>query len=130
MSCRSAIRNIFISIFLIKEIFVTSLQSFLVFLGPGLRLVDGVDMLPELGHVVVVLRSQGGQATLLLDVGVLELLVPLLVEVHLGAGVGASLVKTTTKIFLFINSFVNVSLGHGDLVLVLHPARLEAPTGQ
>ena len=55
----------------------TSLQSSLVFLSLGFGLVDGVDLLAELGHVVVVLRSEGGQGALLLDVELLQLLLQL-----------------------------------------------------
>merc|ERR1719471_1872421 len=49
-----------------------SLHTGLVLLGLGLVLVDGVNLLAQLSHAVVVLLSQSSQGALMTDVGLLQ----------------------------------------------------------
>merc|ERR1719225_2599776 len=77
-----------------------SLQAGLVLLALHLAGVQVVDLLAQLRHAVVVLHTESGQGALVSDVELLQLApdpgqlgLPLLVELHLGGGVGASLVK-------------------------------------
>merc|ERR1719340_463938 len=77
-----------------------SLHTGLVLLRLGLVLVDGVDLLPELSHAVVVLLSQSSQGALVTDVGLLQvglqlgqLTLSLLVELNLEGGVGPGLLQ-------------------------------------
>merc|ERR1719348_1647205 len=78
-------------------------------------------LLPEVSHGVVVLHAQGSQGALLGNVQLLQLLLqsgqlllPLLVESHLGGSVGACLVKTGANV-------LNVLLQHGAALLSLGP---------
>merc|ERR1719461_464608 len=82
-----------------------SLHTGLVLLGLGLVLVDGVDLLSELRHAVVVLLSEGSKSSFMGDVGLLEialdlgeLSLSLLVELNLGGSVGSSLFKAGSNI--------------------------------
>merc|ERR1719474_1939835 len=77
----------------------------LVLLNLGLHLAQGVDLLSHLSSGVSLLPLQVGEDGLLLDVGLLNVLaqlvhfrLPLLVELHLGGGGTAGLVKTLTKL--------------------------------
>merc|ERR550539_1077955 len=77
-----------------------SLHTSLVLLRLGLVLVDGVDLLPELSHAVVVLLSQSSKGALVTDVGLLQvrlqlgkLTLSLLVELNLEGGVGSGLLQ-------------------------------------
>merc|ERR1719420_29079 len=88
----------------------------------GLVLVEAIDVLAHLSHGVVVLGPHGGQSSLVLDVGLLQLSLelgqlglPLLVELNLGASVGSSFLKTTTEVLNVTgeDSSVLLSLGSG-----------------
>merc|ERR1719297_198197 len=77
-----------------------ALHASLVLLRLGLVLVDGVDLLSQLGHAVVVLLPERGRGALVADVGLLqvrlelgELGLALLVELDLQRGVGAGLLQ-------------------------------------
>merc|ERR1740123_1759921 len=77
-----------------------SLHTGLVLLRLGFVLVDGVDLLTELGHAVVVLLSESSQGALVTNVGLLQvglqlgkLTLALLVELNLEGGVGAGLLQ-------------------------------------
>merc|ERR1719410_3324438 len=77
-----------------------SLHTGLVLLRLGLVLVDGVDLLSQLSHAVVVLLSESGQSSLVTDVRLLQvglelsqLALALLVQLNLESGVGAGLLQ-------------------------------------
>merc|ERR1719284_1291254 len=96
-----------------------TLHGSLVLLSLGLVLVEGINVLSHLGHGVVVLGPHGGQSSLVLDVGLLQLSLelgqlslPLLVELNLGSSVGSSLLKTTTEV-------LNVTGEDGSVLLSL-----------
>merc|ERR1719237_1545921 len=97
------------------------LQSRLVLLRLDLVGVELVDLLAQVRHGVVVLHPQGGQGALLGDVQLLEfglqsgqLALSLLVELHLGGGVGAGLLQAGGDV-------LNVLLQHGAALLGLGP---------
>merc|ERR1719492_207790 len=98
------------------------LQAGLVLLRLDLVGVQLVDLLPEVRHGVVVLHPEGGQGALLGDVELLQLglqsgqlALPLLVELHLGGGVGAGLLQAGGDV-------LDVLLEHGAALLGLGPA--------
>merc|ERR1719188_2920342 len=77
-----------------------SLHTSLVLLRLGLVLVDGVNLLAQLTHAVVVLLPQGSQSSLMGNVGLLQVRLELgkfsftlLVQFHLESSVGSSLFK-------------------------------------
>merc|ERR1719245_394581 len=83
-----------------------SLHASLVLLGLGLVLVDGVNLLAQLSHAVVVLLPESSQSSLVADVGLLEvglqlgqLALTLLVQLNLESGVGASLLQPGANVF-------------------------------
>merc|ERR1719412_2956678 len=98
------------------------LQAGLVLLRLDLVGVQLVDLLAEVRHGVVVLHPEGGQGALLGDVELLQLglqsgqlALPLLVELHLGGGVGAGLLQAGGDV-------LDVLLEHGAALLCLGPA--------
>merc|ERR1719461_1175460 len=116
-----------------------SLHTGLVLLGLGLVLVDGVDLLSELRHAVVVLLSEGSKSSFMGDVGLLEialdlgeLSLSLLVELNLGGSVGSSLFKAGSNILEVTGeeSPILLSLGavgtlNGDFLIELINTGLE-----
>merc|ERR1719492_728502 len=97
------------------------LQSRLVLLRLDLVGIQLVDLLAQVRHGVVVLHPQGGKGTLLGDVQLLQLglqssqlALSLLVELHLGGGVGAGLLQAGGDV-------LNVLLQHGAALLGLGP---------
>merc|ERR1719192_399123 len=95
------------------------LHATLVLLRLHLVAVEAVDVLAKLGHGVVVLHAQGGQGALVGDVELLELRLEaselslsLLVQLHLGRGVGAGLLKPGGNV-------LDVLLQHGAVLLSL-----------
>merc|ERR1719438_163797 len=77
-----------------------TLHTSLVLLRLSLVLVDGVNLLSQLGHAVVVLLPEGGKSSLVGNVGLLEvrlelgkLGLALLVQLDLEGGVGAGLLE-------------------------------------
>merc|ERR1719192_1918353 len=95
------------------------LHASLILLGLHLVAVQAVDVLAKLGHGVVVLHAQGGQGALVGDVQLLELRfeaselsLSLLVQLHLGRGVGAGLLKPGGNV-------LDVLLQHGAVLLGL-----------
>merc|ERR1719328_761893 len=82
-----------------------SLHTSLVLLRLGLVLVDGVNLLAQLAHAVVVLLSQSSQSSLMGNVGLLQVRLKLskfsftlLVQFHLESGVGSSLFKSGANV--------------------------------
>merc|ERR1719297_534908 len=95
------------------------LKSRLVLLRLDLVGVEAVNLLTEVGHGVVVLHAESSEGSLLSNVELLELSLEsselsltLLVELNLGGGVGASLLKTGGDV-------LNVLLEHGAGLLSL-----------
>merc|ERR1719191_1045147 len=95
------------------------LQARLVLLRLDLVSIQLVDLLAQVRHGVVVLHPQGGQGALLGDVELLQLglqsgqlALSLLVELHLGGGVGAGLLQAGGDV-------LNVLLQHGAALLGL-----------
>merc|ERR1719297_61271 len=95
------------------------LKSRLVLLRLDLVGIEAVNLLTEVGHGVVVLHAESSKGSLLSNVELLELSLEsaelsltLLVELNLGGGVGASLLKTGGDVF-------NVLLEHGAGLLSL-----------
>merc|ERR1719464_965093 len=75
-----------------------SLHASLVLLTLGLVFVDPVNLVAQLSHAVVVLLAESGQGALVGNVGLIQvslqldqLSLALLVQLNLGAGVGANL---------------------------------------
>merc|ERR1712240_701681 len=104
----------------------------LVLLNLGLHLAQGVDLLGHLSSGVSLLPLQVGEDGLLLDVGLLHVLaqlvhfgLALLVELHLGGGGTAGLIKTLTKLVDLPGKVRPLPLGLGaglaiSLKLLLH----------
>merc|ERR1719191_2013639 len=97
------------------------LQARLVLLRLDLVSIQLVDLLAEVGHGVVVLHPESGQGALLGDVELLQLCLQsgqlslsLLVELHLGGGVGAGLLQAGGNV-------LDVLLEHGAALLGLGP---------
>merc|ERR1719336_1060876 len=95
----------------------------LVLLGLGLVLVQAINLLTHLSHGVVVLLAESGKGALVGDVSLLELALELqelslalLVQLNLGAGVGASLLKTTAKVLDVTGQSRAVLLGLGPVL--------------
>merc|ERR1712012_1209548 len=116
-----------------------SLHASLVLLRIGLVLVDGVDLLAQLRHAVVVLLSESGQSSLVSNVGLLQvalqlgqLRLALLVELNLESSVGSSLLQTGANVLQVTRqqSSVLLSLGavttlHIDLLIQLIHTNLQ-----
>merc|ERR1719236_132341 len=103
-----------------------ALHASLVLLRLGLVLVDGVNLLSQLGHAVVVLLPERGQGALVADVGLLqvrlelgELGLALLVELDLQRGVGAGLLQPGADVLQVAGQQAAVLLGLGA-VATLH----------
>merc|ERR1719230_2448847 len=104
----------------------------LVLLNLGLHLAKSIDLLSHLSRGIALLSLQVGEDGLLLDVGLLHVLpqlgnlgLPLLVELHLGGGGAAGLVKTLTKLVDLPGQVRPLPLGLGaslalGLQLLLH----------
>merc|ERR1719260_503676 len=104
----------------------------LILLNLGLHLAQGVDLLGHLSSGVSLLPLQVGEDGLLLDVGLLNVLaqlvhfrLALLVELNLGGGGTAGLVKTLTKLVDLPGKVGPLPLGLGaglalGLQLLLH----------
>merc|ERR1719204_1672931 len=104
----------------------------LVLLNLGLHLAKSVDLLGHLSRGIALLPLQVGEDGLLLDVGLLDVLpelgnlgLPLLVELHLGGGGTAGLVKALTKLVNLPGKVGPLPLGLGaglalGLQLLLH----------
>merc|ERR1719402_462402 len=82
------------------------LHTSLVLLGLGLHLVKAINLLTKLSHVVVVLLAESSKGSLMGNVGLLKLSLelgklslPLLVQLNLGGGVVASILKLLAKVF-------------------------------
>merc|ERR1719479_108243 len=115
------------------------LHAGLVLLTLGLVLVDGVDLLAQLGHAVVVLLSQSSQGALVTDVGLLQvglqlgqLALALLVELNLEGGVGPGLLQPGADVLQVPGQEAAVLLGlaavaalHVDLLVKLVHTDLE-----
>merc|ERR550534_2875489 len=91
----------------------------LVLLGLHLVGIEVVNLLTKVSHGVVVLHSQSSEGALVSNVEFLKLslqagklALPLLVELHLGGGVGASLLKPGSNV-------LDVLLQHGAALLGL-----------
>merc|ERR1712012_148394 len=116
-----------------------SLHASLVLLRLGLVLVDGVDLLAQLRHAVVVLLSESSQSSLVSNVGLLQvalqlgqLRLALLVELNLESSVGSSLLQTSANVLQVTRqqSSVLLSLGavatlHIDLLIQLINTNLQ-----
>ena len=116
-----------------------ALHASLVLLRLGLHLVEGVDLLTHLRHVVVVLLPEGGQGALMGNVGLLQLglelgklSLPLLVELNLGGGVVASILKLLSEVLNVPGEGGPVLLGlgavlalNGQLLIKLLETRLQ-----
>merc|ERR1712012_116459 len=116
-----------------------SLHTSLVLLRLGLVLVDGVDLLAQLRHAVVVLLSESSQSSLVSNVGLLQvalqlgqLRLALLVELNLESSVGSSLLQTSANVLQVTRqqSPVLLSLGavatlHIDLLIQLINTNLQ-----
>merc|ERR1719242_1129466 len=129
-----------------------SLHASLVLLALGFVLVDPVNLVAQLGHAVVVLLAESSQGALVGNVGLVQvalqldqLSLALLVQLNLGAGVGADLSESGAQVLkvpgqqgavllclgavvalhrqLFIK-FVNAGLKLLDLLGVLGPKGL------
>merc|ERR1719422_2426538 len=104
----------------------------LVLLNLGLHLAKSVDLLGHLSRGIALLPLKVGEDGLLLDVGLLDVLpelgnlgLPLLVELNLGGGGTAGLVKTLTKLVDLPGKVGPLPLGLGaglalGLQLLLH----------
>merc|ERR1719225_185487 len=97
------------------------LKSSLVLLRLHLVAIQLVNLLAQVRHGVVVLHPQGGEGALLGDVQLLQLglqsaqlALSLLVELHLGGGVGAGLLQAGGDV-------LDVLLQHGAALLGLGP---------
>merc|ERR1719471_2773419 len=95
-----------------------SLHTSLVLLRLGLVLVDGVNLLAQLGHAVVVLLSQSSQGALVSNVGLLQvglqlgqLALTLLVELNLEGGVGPGLLQPGADVLQVAGQEAAVLLG-------------------
>merc|ERR1719285_709226 len=95
------------------------LHASLVLLRLGLVGTEAIDLLTKVSHSVVVLHTKSSKSSLLGNVELLQLGLetgqlglPLLVEVHLGGSVGASLLKTGSNV-------LDVLLQHGAALLSL-----------
>merc|ERR1719486_760019 len=91
----------------------------LVFLGLHLVGIEVVNLLSQVSHGVVVLHAQSSKGALVSDVKLLKLTLqagklalPLLVELHLGGSVGASLLQPGRDV-------LDVLLQHGAALLGL-----------
>merc|ERR1719430_2985727 len=93
-----------------------SLHVGLVLLGLGLVLIESIDLLAHLRHGVVVLLTECSQGALVGDVGLLQIALELLVQLDLGAGVGASLLKTTAEVLDVAGQSSSVLLGLGPVL--------------
>merc|ERR1719350_2145365 len=81
------------------------LHTGLVLLRLGLVLVDGINLVAQLSHAVVVLLAESSKSSLMSNVSLIQislqlnqLTLTLLVQLNLGAGVGANLSKPGAKI--------------------------------
>merc|ERR1719319_2189039 len=81
------------------------LHTSLVLLSDSLVLVDGINLVAQLSHAVVVLLAQSSKGALMGNVGLIkvnlqlgELRLALLVQLNLSAGVGSSLFQPGSKI--------------------------------
>merc|ERR1719461_1274047 len=115
------------------------LHASLVLLGLGLVLVDAVDLVAKLSHGVVVLLAEGSQGAFVGNVGLIQvslqldqLGLTLLVQLNLGAGVGANLSEPGAQILEVPGQQGTVLLGlgavvplHGQLLVELVNAGLQ-----
>merc|ERR1719351_114084 len=99
------------------------LHASLVLLGLGLVLVDAVNLVAELSHAVVVLLAESSQGAFVGNVGLIQvslqldqLGLALLVQLNLGAGVGANLSEPGAQILKVPGQQGTVLLGLGAVV--------------
>merc|ERR1719232_1479942 len=99
-----------------------SLHTSLVLLRLGLVLVDGVNLLAQLAHAVVVLLSQSSQSSLMGNVGLLQVRLELgkfsftlLVQLHLESSVGASLLQPGSNVLQVTGEKSSVLLSLGTV---------------
>merc|ERR1719242_994213 len=116
-----------------------SLHASLVLLALGFVLVDPVNLVAQLGHAVVVLLAESSQGALVGNVGFVQvalqldqLSLALLVQLNLGAGVGADLSESGAQVLKVPGQQGAVLLGlgavvalHGQLLVKLVNAGLE-----
>merc|ERR1712127_591651 len=100
-----------------------SLHTGLVLLRLGLVLVDGINLVAQLSHAVVVLLAESSKSSLMGNVSLIQvtlqldqLTLTLLVQLNLGAGVGANLGKPGAKILQVPGQQGAVLLGLGAVV--------------
>merc|ERR1719322_452492 len=99
-----------------------SLHTSLVLLRLGLLLVDGVNLLTQLAHAVVVLLSQSSQSSLMGNVGLFQVRLELgkfsfalLVQLHLESSVGASLLQPGANVLQVTGEKSSVLLSLGTV---------------
>merc|ERR1719232_1057443 len=99
-----------------------SFHTSLVLLRLGLVLVDGVNLLAQLTHAVVVLLSQSSQCSLVSNVGLFQVRLELgkfslalLVQLHLESSVGASLLQPGSNVLQVTGEKSSVLLSLGTV---------------